>query len=181
MMDNKITFGVDTGKNNDSAFDTLGYITRICNDGITIEPMKKNRLPKQYIFNGNATILIHEDNSKTIVKTMEGDDFDPVLGFLTAYFQKHSGLSKNKANDYLLEVRKKYEEKYGVKEETPTRKYKFKVGDRVIGNKKATERYGITREGWMGTVTAVYDKYFACDYLTLEYEYFDLLEEGKEK
>ena len=70
----------------------------------------KPKLPKQYIFNGNATILIHNDETKTIVKTMEGDDFDPLLGFLTAYFQKHSGLSKHKANEYLEEVKKKYEE-----------------------------------------------------------------------
>lgn len=31
---------------------------------------------------------------------------------------------------------------------------KFKVGDQVVGNKKAN-RYGITKEGWKGTVTAV--------------------------
>ena len=79
-----------------------------------------DNLPKQYIFNGNTTILIHNDKSKTIVKTMEGDEFDPVMGFLTAFFQKHSGLSKHKANEYLCEVKKKYEETVKPKVEKVT-------------------------------------------------------------
>lgn len=33
---------------------------------------------------------------------------------------------------------------------------KFNVGDKVIGNKKAN-RYGYTREGWIGTVTEVFN------------------------
>ena len=35
-------------------------------------------------------------------------------------------------------------------------KTKFKKGDKVIGNKRANKRYGITKEGWKGTVTKVY-------------------------
>lgn len=105
-------FGVDTGKD-----DSLMSTFTIRSDGsITFGQnlLEITRLPKQYIFNGNTTILIHDDKTKTIVRTMEGDNFDPVLGFLTAYFQKHSGLSKHKANEYLTEVRKKYDESVGV-------------------------------------------------------------------
>ena len=36
-------------------------------------------------------------------------------------------------------------------------KMKFKVGDKVIGNKEANLHYGITKEGWIGEVTKTYD------------------------
>lgn len=32
---------------------------------------------------------------------------------------------------------------------------KFKVGDKVVGNDKANERYSITKKGWVGEVTSV--------------------------
>ena len=58
-------------------------------------------LPKRYIINKGATILFWEDGTKTIVKKSKDDKYDRRLGFLTAYFQKHCGMSKNKANKYL--------------------------------------------------------------------------------
>lgn len=33
---------------------------------------------------------------------------------------------------------------------------KFKIGDKIVGNKKANARYNVTREGWRGIVTHVY-------------------------
>ena len=57
--------------------------------------------PKYYIINKGATILFWEDGSKTIVKRNKEDDYNKRLGFLTAYFQKTSGMSKTKANKYL--------------------------------------------------------------------------------
>lgn len=59
------------------------------------------KIPKRCIMNEDVTILIWPDDTKTIVRRMEGDKNNPRLAFLTAYFQKHSGLSKNKANKYL--------------------------------------------------------------------------------
>ena len=61
---------------------------------------------------------------------------------------------------------------------------KFKVGDKVIGNKEANLHYGITKEGWIGEVTKTYDNgnikvrgkdRFDCiaDY-EVEEKYFDL-------
>ena len=61
-------------------------------------------LPTRYIVNDGAVILFWSDGDKTIVKRAEDDNFDPVKGFLWAYFQKHSGLSKTKANKYLREI-----------------------------------------------------------------------------
>lgn len=68
----------------------------------------KNKLPEKYIINENATILFWENEEKTVVKKCKDDEFNPRLAFLTAYFQHHCGMSKNKANKYLasLEVEK---------------------------------------------------------------------------
>lgn len=60
-----------------------------------------DRLPERFIINRNATILFWKDGTKTIVKKSKEDEHNPRLAFLTAYFQKHSGLSKNKANKFL--------------------------------------------------------------------------------
>ena len=63
-------------------------------------------LPEHYIINNGATILFWKDGTKTIVKRSKDEKFDKRLGFLTAYFQKHCGMSKTKANKFLdnLEV-----------------------------------------------------------------------------
>lgn len=66
-------------------------------------------LPTKYILNQDACILFWSDGDKTIVKRAEDDSFDPVKGFLWAYFQKHSGLSKTKANKYLRDIDKENE------------------------------------------------------------------------
>lgn len=66
-------------------------------------------LPTRYIVNDGAVILFWSDGDKTIVKRAEDDIFDPVKGFLWAYFQKHSGLSKTKANKYLRDIDKENE------------------------------------------------------------------------
>lgn len=58
-------------------------------------------LPKKYIINDNATILFWDDGTKTVVKREKGDEYNKILGFLWAYFQKNSGLSKTKANKYI--------------------------------------------------------------------------------
>lgn len=70
----------------------------------TIEPNKHKALPSKYIINEGASILFWEDGSKTVVKRCKEDEYNKRLGFLTAYFQKTSGLSKNKANKYLHDL-----------------------------------------------------------------------------
>ena len=69
-----------------------------------------NKLPKKYILNQDACILFWHDDSKTVVKRSKDDKQDPVKGFLWAYFQKHSGMSRTKANDYLREMDEAYKE-----------------------------------------------------------------------
>lgn len=78
-------------------------------NGLTIEYKPKMetqievnlKIPKKYIINKKATILFWEDGTKTIVKRSKDDEYNKRLAFLTAYFQKHCGLSKTKANEYL--------------------------------------------------------------------------------
>ena len=69
-------------------------------------------LPTRYIINQDATILFFSDGSKVVVKRCKDDEFNPRLAFLTAFFQKYCGMSKNKANKYLASLQVE-EEKTG--------------------------------------------------------------------
>lgn len=84
-----------------------GYIT-FGPDGIKISNKPyvrvKTTLPRRYIINDGATILFWSDGTKTIVKRSKEDEYNKILGFLWAYFQKTSGLSKSKANEYLKKL-----------------------------------------------------------------------------
>lgn len=59
----------------------------------------------RYIINDGATILFWDDGTKTIVKRTKEDKFDKRVAFLTAYFQKNSGLSRTKANKFLANLK----------------------------------------------------------------------------
>ena len=71
--------------------------------------MKFNSKPKQVCFNKDATVLIWYDGDKTISHCDDKDNYDPVIGFLYAYYFKHVGLSKIKAKKYLDEVKEMYD------------------------------------------------------------------------
>jgi hypothetical protein len=75
-----------------------------------------------------------------------------------------------------------------MKSGTKKQKYKFEVGDTVVGNSKATERYSVTQAGWRGVVTNVYADCFMAEgpaegsgtyNFELQYEYFDHASEIK--
>ena len=46
---------------------------------------------KKVIFNKPATIIIWVDKTKTVVKCMDGDEWDPEKGFVMAYLTKLIG------------------------------------------------------------------------------------------
>lgn len=98
-------------------------------------------MPKKYIINKGATVLIWDNGEKTVVKRCEDDEFNKRLGFLTAFFQHYSGMSKNKANKFLAELEVEDEEKEEVKETNS--KNKFRVGDKVKFRKNIKDTYGI--------------------------------------
>ena len=68
-----------------------------------------NPLPVRQVINKGATILFWADGDKTIVRRSKDDKFDKTKGFLWAYFLKHCGMSRTKANKFLenLEVEDK--------------------------------------------------------------------------
>jgi len=57
--------------------------------------------PKKIIFSGRATIIIWEDETKTIVKKSDNDNYDREKAVLMAYFQKSIGLTKSQASKRL--------------------------------------------------------------------------------
>lgn len=69
--------------------------------GYGFTPKNKKNLPKKYIINRGATVLFWEDGTKTVVKRAKDDEYNKIMGFLWAYFQRTSGLSRTKANEYL--------------------------------------------------------------------------------
>ncbi len=69
-----------------------------------LKPKLQVKLPEKYIINKDATILFWENKEKTIVRKCEQDEFNPRLAFLTAFFQRYCGMSKNKANRYLANL-----------------------------------------------------------------------------
>jgi hypothetical protein len=66
---------------------------------------KIHNLPRKVFFNDKkkATTLLYGDEA-TVVKTCKGDKYDREKGFLMAFFQKQSGLSKTKAKKYLKKI-----------------------------------------------------------------------------
>jgi len=66
----------------------------------------QTKLPNKVIFNEKkgATTLLHGKNNATVVKTTKEDKYDKKFGFLLAYFQYYSGLSKTQANKYLNNI-----------------------------------------------------------------------------
>lgn len=108
-------------------------------------------LPARYIINKGATILIWNDDSKTIVKKTPGDVYDKRLGFLYAYFQKKSGLSRCQANRYIQNLvdDTEKEETIDKNEETKEWNYMCKLYfQHDITGVKAARILGITKDAF---------------------------------
>ena len=65
---------------------------------------------KRVVFNNPATIVFWSDNTKTVVKCMDIDNFNPEHGFLQAYYEKMNGDSRTKSNKFLKDLRLQYAE-----------------------------------------------------------------------
>ncbi len=63
------------------------------------------------LYSGNETKIIWDSKAETLVTCGENDKFDPRVGFLIAFYQKHSGLSRSKSNKFLDELNDIYYEK----------------------------------------------------------------------
>ena len=86
---------------------------------------------KNVIFNPPATIVFWTDDSKTVVKTQNGEEFDPEKGLSMAIAKKHFGNNGN-----YFEVIKKWTEKYTAKETVrePIKEYKFTCEEAKINS-----------------------------------------------
>lgn len=65
---------------------------------------------KNVIFNPPATIVFWTDNTKTVVKCQDGDEFDPEKGIAMAYIKKANGDKGNYNEIFKPWVEKYYEE-----------------------------------------------------------------------
>ena len=122
----------------------------LCNVEIDVNKSKITvSLPEKYIINSNAVILMWRDGSKTIVKKCKEDTFNARLGFLTAFFQHYTNLSKSKANKYLANLKLENDENHNPKhmKEEP----EFKVGDRV----EVIKKDDWSKKGWKGRITGI--------------------------
>jgi hypothetical protein len=136
---------------NEFVFSANGYID--LGSTFTFKTVKE-RTPLQKLgidkltFNRPATIIHHVNGDKTVVKTTDNDSYNPIYGFLLAYFQKTSGMTKTQANKFIDEVgelalkqeleKSKKKSKKLVEGETKVdnsnpviNNGKFKVGDKV--------------------------------------------------
>ena len=65
--------------------------------------------PKRVIFNPPATVVFWKDGTKTVVKSMEGDQFNPYYGFVCALAKKIYGSNsavKSIVSKYMPEFNK---------------------------------------------------------------------------
>lgn len=83
---------------------------------------KDNAMPeiKKVIFNDPATIVFWKDGTKTVVKCMEDETFDPEKGILVAMYKKMSGDKPN----YFKEIKKWAKTYYDILPEDPIEKIK---------------------------------------------------------
>ena len=81
------------------------FITCI-STGLMVGRASENQkpVPKKVIYNGLTTIVIWEDNTKTVVKCSDGDNFHEDMGFLAAVAKK----LYNHRNTYMKYVKGAY-------------------------------------------------------------------------
>lgn len=94
------------------SFDTFTLVPKTFNFNIALNSPIKIIFQYSKETKKGATILYWNDKDKTIIKLAQGDKFNKRIGFLWAYTQKHSGMSKTKFNKFIDYVRKDSIEDY---------------------------------------------------------------------
>ena len=82
-----------------------------CNEIIPLSQQKLKPQIKNVIFNDPATIVFWSDGTKTVVKTQEGEEFDPEKGLAMAISKKALG-NKREYYHTFLHWLKEYDRKY---------------------------------------------------------------------
>lgn len=68
-------------------------------------PKTISLLPDEVFFQDDKETVVLKKGNKVHVVSNHDDEYDRVYGFLLAFFQMNSGLSKTKANKYLESLR----------------------------------------------------------------------------
>ena len=93
-------FTIETGPNTVPTVELAGRFIR---EEITENRGRKNAQLKKVLFHDPATIVYWTDGTKTVVKCQPGDTFDPLTGFLMAFFKKACG-NKGNYNNALKKI-----------------------------------------------------------------------------
>ena len=88
-LDTRVTLTTDPLRITYPEIDNINFFLQ----GLGIDTNKEEKLkvpmPKKYIINHGATVLIWDHGEKTVVKRCKDDEFNKRLGFLTAFFQHY--------------------------------------------------------------------------------------------
>ncbi len=95
------------------------------------------------IYNDPATIIIWKDGSKTVVKCMEGDEYDPEKGFAMAYLKKVLG------KDYGATMRKYVKPELKKREVPEVQTFTF-TGVKAEDISEAMQKLGAIIDGQTG-------------------------------
>ena len=90
-----------------------GYLDRFTVNSFSKE-QKRNRekalTPKTVIFNPPETIVLWEDETKTVVKCDDQDEYVPVIGLALCYMKKSLGNTSRELNKALREAEKAFDD-----------------------------------------------------------------------
>lgn len=94
-------------------------------------------------FNDPVTIIFWEDGTKTVVKTSENDDYDPITGFLLCYYRKKSEQSRTQVGKLADFIKKQC-----GNNPVAFKSYllSFYVGDSGLGRKNIDDYLSFLRE-----------------------------------
>ena len=102
---------------------------------------EKKAPEERVIYSGPATIVVWADGTKTVVKACEGDTFDPVFGYMIAFYQKQTGKSHHQTSKFFTALRKLHAESLPKPKELKTAPIKAskpaKSGKKPAVRKKA--------------------------------------------
>lgn len=83
------------------------------------------------IFNDPATIVFWSDNTKTVVKTQDGESYDPEKGMAMAFCKKLMGNNKRDYYHTFMHYSKKYDKQQAQVDSNPTYYDIYEAAERI--------------------------------------------------
>lgn len=136
---------------------TVGVIDNVCDDDGAWVDWKDDGVKCHGIWHSPSSALeIIKSRPPKILITV--DKADPQKVIAKDLGSGKTGVAKCNPTDtfdFYTGAKMAFARLCGEDKPKEPQKRKFKVGDKVVGNKKASANYSITREGWRGTVFEV--------------------------